>query len=170
MLDSKIRTRSGAAVSLEAPQPSDICIDDIAYSLARLVRFNGHSPGWSVAQHSIIVSERCPSHLALEGLLHDAAEAYVGDVTRPLKQMLGKAYRDIELRVEWAIANRYGLSYPWPEEVKQIDDEMCQSELNCFWSGGPEVPGYQPVDAATAESMFISVFTKLILARAGLPT
>lgn len=169
MLDSKIKTRSGAMVDLSAPQPSDIRIDDIAYSLARLIRFNGHSPGWSVAQHSIIVSQRCPPHLALEGLLHDAAEAYVGDVTRPLKQMLGKVYRDIELRVESAIATRYGLVYPWPEEIKQADNDMCQSELNCFWSGA-EPPEYQPVDAITAESMFIAAFTKLVLARAGLPT
>lgn len=170
MFDSKIKTRSGAMVDLSDPQPSDIRIDDIAYSLARLVRFNGHSPGWNVAQHSIVVSQRSPPHLALEGLLHDAAEAYVGDVTRPLKQMLGKAYKDIETKVETAITVRYGLIYPWPVEIKKIDDDMCQSELSCFWPADSESTEYQPVDASTAESMFIAVFTKLVLARAGLPT
>lgn len=164
---TSIRTRSGSTVDLADPQPSDIRIHDIAYSLARIVRFNGHSPGWNVTQHSIWVSRMCPKLFALEGLLHDAAEAYVGDVTRPLKKMLGQSYKEIECRVESAIAARFGLSYPWPTSIKHLDEDVCQLELSYFWTPAPSIKLFQPADASMAESMFLAEFEKLFNARTG---
>jgi hypothetical protein len=108
-------------------KPSQIHVADIAHSLARTCRYNGHVSGFlSVARHSLWVSQRLvvTGHrdLALAGLLHDAAEAYLGDVPRPLKyrpEMAG--YRDAEARLERVIALRFWLTYPMPEAVAKAD-------------------------------------------------
>lgn len=91
-----IRTHSGHTfeMSLLADNTRRICLDDIATSLAKQCRFNGHVPGfYSVAEHSVIVSYLVPPELALLGLLHDAAEAYLGDIVSPVKQQCPWVYR-----------------------------------------------------------------------------
>jgi hypothetical protein len=80
-----------------------------------------------VAEHSIHVASLVPPEFALEGLMHDAAEAYIGDVTRPLKALLPE-YRAIEERIERAIAERFGLIWPWPEPVRLADTAMLALE------------------------------------------
>lgn len=82
-------TSSGIWVDLSAPQTSDIDIEDIAWSLSNIMRFNGHlSTQISVARHSLEVSRLVPAELQLAALLHDAHETYVGDVVRPVKRYL----------------------------------------------------------------------------------
>lgn len=87
------------------PQPPDVCIEDIAHALAMICRFNGHvREFYSVAEHSVHVSRIVPPEYALAGLLHDASEAYIADVSRPVKhteQM--RAYRDIETWLQVAV-------------------------------------------------------------------
>lgn len=86
--DAWIVTATGRQVNLLDPDPESIVIEDIAAALCRLNRFTGHTTTfYSVAQHSVLVSEQC-RYSPLAGLLHDAHEAYLGDVSRPLKLAL----------------------------------------------------------------------------------
>ena len=103
-------TVSGRRVFVLDPHPEDIFIDDIATALSHTCRFGGQvSEFYSVAQHSVIVSRHVPHSIALEALLHDAAEAYLGDVIRPLKRALPD-YKTIEAIWEPVIRERFGLS------------------------------------------------------------
>ena len=114
-------TAHGRRVFVQDPDPKQIFLDDIAHALANLCRFGGHTKTfYSVAQHSILVSELVSPKHALAGLLHDAAEAYLGDVIRPLKRQLGP-YREIEARWEFAIALRFHVPRLMPRAVKVAD-------------------------------------------------
>lgn len=108
------------------PHPSEITIGTIAASLSKLCRFNGHCTSfYSVAQHSILVARNMPEEGRLEGLLHDAHEAFIGDITRPMKQALaahGLALGPIVDRIDAAIATRFGLDFArWRDTIKEVD-------------------------------------------------
>jgi uncharacterized protein len=137
-------THSGKKFYPLDPRPEDICIEDIAHSLSHVCRYGGHCAAhYSVAQHSVYVSlvvgEREPEH-ALWGLLHDAAEAYVGDMVRPLKQVKGMgAYRDIEAGIMIAICKVFGLPLEEPAIVKEVDRRMCVTEGPWMFPGRHDV-------------------------------
>lgn len=104
-------TASGRRLYILDPDPEELSIEDIAQGLSRICRFGGHTrEHYSVAQHSLLVSHVVPPCYALEGLLHDASEAYLGDIIRPLKMLL-PGYRQIEKRWEDVIASRFGLLF-----------------------------------------------------------
>jgi len=95
--DGVFNTNSGLLVNLHKPTEDMICIEDIASALSKICRFGGHSSAfYSVAQHSVIVMALGSPYLCREALLHDAAEAYLGDVIKPLKNILGPVYEDLE--------------------------------------------------------------------------
>jgi len=120
-------------MNLLEPDPNLMNIEDIASSLSKLCRFTGKcSELYTVAQHSILVSSLCPSYLAYVGLMHDAAEAYLGDVSKPLKQLLPN-YLVIEDRFELALAQRFQLPYPRPTEVDEADRRAFTIEVNRFF-------------------------------------
>lgn len=133
-----IQTVTGGAFSLLDPRPEDVDIEDIAHALSNLCRFGGHTREfYSVAQHSVLVSialERFQPEnreLQLLGLLHDASEAYLIDLPRPIKRMEGfEAYKAREHVVEWAIRERFGLSSEWPNvlAVKAADELLLRTE------------------------------------------
>lgn len=127
-----LRTYTGKDISPLAVTIDDINIEDIAHGLALTCRFSGQcSVFFSVAQHSLMVSELVPPEDALWGLLHDASEAYLGDVPRPLKGYLDR-YRNIETMFMATIADKYGLSWPIPESVHHVDQQVLSTELACL--------------------------------------
>ena len=113
---------SGKRLHVLEPRPEQIDIEDIASSLSKICRFGGMTRSfYSVAEHSVMVSHLVPPELALVGLLHDATEAYLGDVIRPLKQQLYE-YRRIEGLWAEAIGERFGVEpEKLPPGVKQAD-------------------------------------------------
>lgn len=142
---SRIQLADGQMFDLVNPDPRVITIDVIAHALSRICRFTGHVsvPLYSVAEHSVRVSWLVPDHDAREGLMHDAAEALIGDVAAPLKRLLPD-YRRIEERIEKVIAERFGLLYPWPLSVKEADLDMLRLEAVTFMQ--PEgIPDWAPI-------------------------
>ncbi|HML56684.1 MAG TPA: hypothetical protein PKC79_21500 [Solidesulfovibrio magneticus] len=122
-------TFTGVAFDLVEPTPDMVSIKDIAHALANQCRFAGHSRRYySVAEHCLYVSRALPPALRLQGLLHDAAEAYVHDIVRPLKGMLPD-YRPIELRVMKAVAARFDLPVHPTMEIHEADTRMLATEV-----------------------------------------
>ena len=122
-----IMLHSGAWFDFCAPADSAFTIEDVAQGLANICRYSGQcSSFYSVAEHSLLVSE-VAAGFEFEALLHDAAEAFMGDITRPLKQMLPE-YKRIEREVETAIFERFGIPSPLPIEVKSADLRVLAAE------------------------------------------
>lgn len=160
-----IQTWSGHRFFLFDPRPEDVDIFDIAHALANVCRFGGHCKlFYSVAQHSLHVASMVPPELELEALLHDAAEAYLGDMVRPLKHMPEMAaYRLAEERVNSAIAARFGLSTSDPHgHIKHADNVLLATERRDLfdsvlpWSNLPEPHSGLVVVPRTREHVFHS--------------
>ena len=150
MLDPKTQvnpwklTHKGFSVDLIDPKPDTIHPGDIVHSLSQICRWGGHSHVfYSVAQHCVEVAEvasllantECMSAeevrlVTLGALLHDAHEAYIGDIATPIKRVLGNVVRDLEDRIDHAIAARFGLSvhYLRHDIVKQADQILLVTE------------------------------------------
>ena len=124
-----ITTYTGKTVDPFAIRPEDIDLEDIAHALSMTCRFGGHCKSfYSVAEHSVLVSERCPPEVRLDGLLHDAAEAYLGDIPSPLKRKL-PAFEEAELNLFEILAERFGIAFPIPESVQAADEAVtCLTE------------------------------------------
>jgi uncharacterized protein len=110
------------------PRPEEVDIHTIAGALAKLCRYGGHcSRFYSVAEHSMLVAQFAPPHLKREALLHDAGEAYLVDVPRPIKPHLA-GYKGAEQRLERVIYERFGLDYPLAPVIKMLDDMILVDE------------------------------------------
>ncbi len=123
-----IQTYSGGVFNGLDPNYAEVDIFDIAHALSLACRWTGHVRfHYSVAQHSVLVSEIVPRHDALWGLLHDASEAYIADMARPIKVGMPQYY-EIEKRIMDAIADRFHLPRTIPKIVKWADDVLLCSE------------------------------------------
>jgi hypothetical protein len=132
-----MQTASGNAYWPADPLPSEVRIEDIAHALSLLCRYGGHcSRFYSVAEHSVLVSQVVPERFALVGLLHDATEAYVVDVPRPIKHML-RDYADLEAANWRAIAHRFDLPEQMPPCVKVADTAVLPAEKNVLMTTRP---------------------------------
>jgi len=184
-----IGTHTGTKFWPLEPAASEVHIEDIAHSLARQCRFNGHCRGfYSVAEHSIEVSRHVPraKRFALWGLLHDAAEAYLSDLVRPIKAQCHyqvptttmrsghrlQTYRECEAQIQRCIADRFCLDFPIPTEVDDADNRMLVTERSQLfnenqphWDALDGVEPYlvklQCLNWQTAEMFFLNRFQEL---------
>lgn len=174
-----IRTYSGKHIDLADPDPEDMVIDDIAVGLARACRYARQCPQWySVAEHSWLVAVACwrnyPGYegedlrrLQLRALLHDASEAYLGDMPAPIKVTDAMAgYRAVEARLQSRLYERFGL-IPEDEEkhwgcVHAMDKAIRTEEMDVLWGrrshGTFGVRGY---GRGQARAMFLQAFDHL---------
>lgn len=128
-------TGSGQEINLFNPDPDKISIMDISGSLSKICRFGGNiNSFYSVAQHSCLVAWLAPPQLSQAALMHDAAEAYCGDVIRPLKSMLGYKYAEIEEKMLRAIFTRFSIDYGQLQHVKQYDDQALEMEEQALFN------------------------------------
>lgn len=123
-----IETRSGKHFHFLDPKADDIDIHDIAFALSNTCRYNGHCKTYySVAEHSMYVSALLPDGLRLSGLLHDAAEAYVGDIPSPIKRFLPDI-RAMEEAIQAAIVAKFKLDVDDYSEIKRADLQQLRTE------------------------------------------
>lgn len=123
-----IQTYTGRAYYPADPRAEDVSIIDIAHALSQMCRFGGHTNRfYSVAEHSVHVSTQVPPDDALVALLHDATEAYVVDVPRPLKRMLSN-YAEFEEKSWLAICEKFQLDPDMPTSVKLADNTVLLAE------------------------------------------
>ncbi len=126
-----IATFTGKKFFLLEPSLEDIDIIDIAHALAMQCRWTGHCKyHYSVAQHSVYCSFLGPDKEAFDRLMHDTSEAYIADLSRPLKHYteVGVVYRKREAIIQKAIAERFGFSVVEPASVKIADNLMLYAE------------------------------------------
>lgn len=180
-----IQTHSRAMVSLDLPDAVEI--RDVAHALSLICRFNGHTPtSYSVAQHSLAVSfeagrlavkANCPDaeirEVKLLGLLHDAHEYLCGDVTRPLKEVLGEVWKNYESRLQKAVLAGLGIVVgEIPQHIRDLvklaDDRLLEAERFVFFGVAPsekhqDVSAYSinPWSVTWARSKFLKVYEEL---------
>jgi hypothetical protein len=131
-----METYTGVSFYSFDPHPDEINLRDIAHSLSLICRFNGHAKHlYTVAQHSLNVQRLLKSwgaspRVQLKGLLHDASEAYLCDIPRPLKPYV-QGYYEAEARVQDMIYAKYGvLNVDDGGMVKLADEQMLGYEAN----------------------------------------
>lgn len=136
-----LQTYSGRQFWPLDPRPEDVVIEDVAHALSLQCRYGGHTRKfYSVAEHCWRASQICDGENALWGLLHDASEAYLVDLPRPLKRFsaLGGEYRQVEARLMDVICERFGLTAVEPAEVKRADDFLLHWEARDLMAPHPE--------------------------------
>ncbi len=151
-----LQTVSGRFVNPFDPDPEQLDIGDITRALANTCRFGGHCRSfYSVAQHSVIVSELVEqrggdAEDAFAALMHDATEAYLGDMPHPIKHRsaLGEAFKAAEKDLERAINERFNIKPDVPE-IKRADRALLATERRAVstedWHW-PELEGVEPLD------------------------
>jgi hypothetical protein len=130
--ENAIRTFTGKVFDLKILDPESICIQDIAHALSHVPRFAGHLQNhYSVAQHSVLVSLLVPKEHRLAALLHDASEAYIGDMPTPFKKLMPD-YKKLEENLMKAIADKFGFQFPFHPSIKQADAMLLNLEWKSF--------------------------------------
>ena len=130
-------TYTNKRFSLINPSPDTVCLEDIAHALSHSSRYNGHLPGfYSIAQHSVYVMQQMallvpntPPKWLLAALLHDAAEAYVGDMVSPLKALIPE-YSVFEEKAHIAVCRHFGI--PAPGEKPLMDTIIHEADMRVF--------------------------------------
>ncbi len=166
-----ILLQSGTYFDFTRPDASTFDIVDIAHGLSNICRFGGQCQAfYSVAQHSVYVSHLVTLENRFAALMHDAAEAFLGDIPRPLKRLLPD-YRALEDLTERAIATRFRFRWPMDPEIKEADKAMLAAEqlqLMRNRDGWSDTKGVQaagidiiPWDPPEAKRQFLARFSFL---------
>jgi hypothetical protein len=151
-----LETYTGRKAYPMDPNVADICKEDVAHALSQIVRYNGHVRRfYSVAEHCChladwMIQQGHPFAWALTALIHDAPEAYIGDIIRPIKPALGTPWKSLEVQWDYTISQWAGVSFPWPDVVKEADTRILIDERNALmhvaqkndWGG---LAGYEPL-------------------------
>lgn len=169
-----IQVYSGGIFYPLAPKVEEVDMFDICHALSNLCRFAGHSREfYSVAQHSVLVSQNVPPEDALWGLLHDATEAYLTDMPRPLKRapVFGELYLQYENKLMDVIIEKFGLSPTMPLSVKEADTILLMTEARDLlekppipWSENPVKlldSRIIPLPPVKAKKFFLDRYTEL---------
>lgn len=123
-----ISLKSGVMFNYKNPGAVRVPIGDIAHALSNICRFSGHVRHfYSVAQHAVNCSYIVPSEFAFTALMHDTAEAFTNDLPTPLKTAIPEI-KDLEIRIETAMSQQFGFTFPLPEEIKLADLQMLKLE------------------------------------------
>lgn len=136
-------THSGQVLNLDFIKPENVSIEDIAHSLSFQCRFNGHTKRfYSVAEHSLVLRDLVQEESGIQNLnrrmaamLHDAAECYLGDITKPVREhlLISSSHEDQILRT---IFDSFGVPFSsFDEELKAMDSDLCIVE-GFFLIGG----------------------------------
>lgn len=153
-----IRLKSGRYIDLVNPNPDDIIIEDIVHALTNIPRFTGHlNTFYSVAQHSVLTAKLVDDEHKFAALMHDASEAYLGDISSPLKNLIPD-YKDIESNMMRIIANKFGFQYPLHQAVKDADYKMLEHEWHSLVLGDKEYKYIKPWNHKKAKGVFLKHF------------
>lgn len=172
LIGNWMETYSGVAFEPFNPKKDQINIEDIAHSLSMQCRFNGHTTEfYSVAQHSVIVSYLCDPEDALWGLLHDATEAYLSDLPKPVKILPQlKSYKKAEDELGKIVADRFDLEWPIPESVHRADIISLLTEKRDLmpdtpWGWGEDIKRMDdtiiPLGPKEAKELFLARYKEL---------
>lgn len=166
-----MQTFTGRLVYPFRPEDSELVIEDIAHHLSNICRFTGApTKFYSVAQHSIFVSQLVPPEFALVALLHDASEAYTNDMGAPQKYGLPD-FRAMEDAIQSEICRQFSVPWPMPACVKRADEVAVATEARDLMPNAPtlwKLPGEPilgvkviPWGSGEAEQPFLDRFRKL---------
>lgn len=144
--DQWIALLSGATFNYNQPEKSDVTIEDIASALSNVCRFSGHLPVfYSVAQHLVNTSYIVPEEMAFTALMHDTAEAFTNDLPTPLKWAF-PIFKELETKIEEAMANKFGFQFPYPPEIKEADTNMLILEKLYVKEDKSDWPNYRGIE------------------------
>jgi hypothetical protein len=160
----EILTYTGKMIDPFNPTEDRICIEDIAHALSNICRYGGHCPiHYNVAHHSVIVSKYfAQPDLRLACLLHDAEEAYLGDIPTPLKSRF-VGLEDAADNLRRMIFQMFGLDHDLlMESVKVADHDAYHLERMSMWyNSAPDGKKIVPVTQQRAKNMFLSEFSSI---------
>ena len=185
-MNNKIVTYTGKVFDLLDPQPEMVCIEDIAHALANICRYTGHvREFYSVAQHCVLMADAYLPGNSLQKLLHDAAEAYIGDMASPWKQLLwvdtcGQSPTNIsaipvksyEQTIQNVIGIALGVDLSHSAEVKEADNRMFFTEIRDLMPPSEEFKNWKgnlapldftiiPWDSNYSEAAFLNSYWRL---------
>ena len=132
--DGWIELVSGTKFYFGAPKDHMIHVEDIAYSLSNLCRFNGHTRRfYSVAEHAVLLADYVANlpwstpRDVLTALHHDDAEYIIGDLARPVKVKIPE-FKRLEVSLDEALAHRFGTIFPFPDWMREFDSRILCDE------------------------------------------